>query len=237
MKQWIALFFMILCATGCAAPIQRQQSFPSRIVAPLQRKMSSTPIVTPPLKISNQLIVIDAGHGGEDDGTSSLSTPRYKEKSLTLMTSKLLKTYLQQMGYQVKMTRTEDVFVALDKRAIFANAINPALFVSVHYNSAPSTDASGIEIYYYKTDEDETRAQSSRKLAEAVLKRVIQNTEAKSRGVRHGNFAVIRETKVPAILIEGGFMTNQEEMVKIKDPEYIKKLAWGMAQGIADYLK
>ena len=66
---------------------------------------------------------------------------------------------------------------------------------------------------------------------------MISHTQAQSRGVKHGNLAVIRETMMPAVLIEGGFLTNEEEVHKIKSAEYLKKLALGIAQGIRDYLK
>ena len=135
------------------------------------------------------------------------------------------------------MTRKDDTFITLDERANFANQIKPRLFVSVHYNSAPSADAEGIEVFYYRSEEDKGRTDQSKKLAHAILNRVIANTQAKSRGVKHGNLAVIRETNMPAVLIEGGFMTNDKEMDKIKDPAYIKQIAWGIAKGVDDWIK
>jgi N-acetylmuramoyl-L-alanine amidase len=74
-------------------------------------------------------------------------------------------------------------------------------------------------------------------LAQTVLDHVIESTAAKSRGVKHGNFLVIRETEMPAILVEGGFLTNTSEMDRIKDPSYLKKLALGIAKGIQTYLQ
>jgi N-acetylmuramoyl-L-alanine amidase len=141
------------------------------------------------------------------------------------------------MGYQAVMTRTEDLFVPLLSRASIANETGPALFVSIHYNSAPSAEAHGVEVFYYQSKTDENRTNASKELAALVLDQVIQNTQAKSRGIKTGNFAVIRETKMPAVLIEGGFLTNQEEMQKIKDPAYIKRIAWGIAGGIDRYLR
>lgn len=189
-----------------------------------------------PNTIVKGFIVLDPGHGGDDLGTHSTKPFKYQEKVLTLSTAKMLKTYLEQLGYAVQMTRSDDMFVALDKRANFANTRRPQIFVSVHYNSAPSKSADGIEIFYYKSDAEKSRSAESKTLANAILKRMIENTEAKSRGVKHGNLAVIRETDMPAVLIEGGFLTNEEEMYKLKDANYLKKLAWGIAQGIEDYL-
>lgn len=187
--------------------------------------------------LKKQVIVIDAGHGGEDFGTHSKKRPRYQEKSLNLTTALLVRNYLKQLGYETVMTRSKDVFVTVNKRADFANSYGARLFVSVHYNSAPSEEAQGIEVYYYKLDEDKQRVKESHQLAKEVIGKVIDQTHAKSRGVKHGNFAVIRETKMPSILIEAGFMTNESEMEKIKDPTYLKQLAWGIAQGIDAYLK
>jgi N-acetylmuramoyl-L-alanine amidase len=184
----------------------------------------------------NNLIVVDAGHGGTDMGTRSLMAPYYQEKSLNLSTAYFLKDFLQKSGYQVMMTRRDDTFISLPTRSMITNNYNPALFVSVHYNAAQSEKADGIEVYYYDSSEDKQRSKSSKRLAELVLKEVIQKTGAKSRGVKHGNLAVLREAKVPAILVEGGFMTNKTEMEKIKDPSYIKQLSYGIALGVEQYL-
>lgn len=183
------------------------------------------------------LIIIDPGHGGKDEGTKSLDTPVHLEKNLTLTTAQILNTYLQGFGYKTIMTRRDDLFIPLKERADFANQKNAKLFVSVHYNAAENSKAHGIEVYYYQTADNKERSEKSKALASTVLEHVINNTKAKSRGVKHGNFAVIRETKMPAILVEGGFMTNPEEMQKIKDAAYIKKLAWAIASGIKQYLQ
>ncbi|HRD55840.1 MAG TPA: N-acetylmuramoyl-L-alanine amidase [Parachlamydiaceae bacterium] len=206
-----------------------------------KRNQSQELIAFQPRPLNNyttkELIVIDAGHGGEDAGTRSLTPPKYEEKSLNLATAFFLKEFLQKMGYVVKMTRSEDLFVPLAKRSSLANGWQPKLFVSVHYNAAESERADGIEVYYYQSEENKQRSTSSKKLADAVLAEVIQKTGAKSRGVKHGNLSVVRETLMPAILVEGGFMTNKNEMEKIKDPGYIKKLAFGIALGIDRYMK
>ena len=148
----------------------------------------------------------------------------------------MVKNFLQQFGYEVILTRNDDTFIPLDKRSLFANEQKPRLFVSIHYNSAPSKEAEGIEVFYYKNDDDKNRMNKSKTLAQNVLDRTIQNTQAKSRGVKQGNYSVIRETNMPAVLIEGGFLTNSGEMEKIKNATYMKSLALGIAQGIQDYL-
>ncbi|MFQ5728936.1 MAG: N-acetylmuramoyl-L-alanine amidase [Waddliaceae bacterium] len=182
-------------------------------------------------------IVIDPGHGGKDLGALSVKDPKYQEKTLNLTTAIWLKTFLQQMGYQTIMTRADDFFVPLDLRAAFANSNQAKLFVSVHYNSAPNKKAEGVEVYYYDAETDKERTEQSKKLAKTVLDQIVANTKCKSRGVKHGNLAVIRETKMPAILIEGGFVTNETELNKLQDPNYQKTLAGSIALGIRSFLK
>jgi N-acetylmuramoyl-L-alanine amidase len=192
--------------------------------------------IKPPLFIPNFLIVIDPGHGGKDVGTQSISKPRYQEKSFNLITAQFVKQYLQQLGYRVFLTRETDRFVSLEKRAKLANEKKPTLFVSIHYNSAPSAEAQGIEVFFYHSNEKKERTLKSKRLAHAILKNVLTKTKAKSRGVKHGNYAVIRETDMPAVLIEGGFLTNESELQKLKDPLYLKHLAWGIVCGIDECL-
>lgn len=192
--------------------------------------------IKPPLLVQRSFIMIDPGHGGHDIGTQSISKPRYQEKSLNFVTAQFVKSYLQQLGYRVVLTREEDKFVSLDKRAQMANEQKPAIFVSIHYNSAPSADAQGIEVFYYQSLDKKIRTAKSKKLAQSILRETLAQTQAKSRGVKQGNFAVIRETSMPAVLIEGGFVTNEMEMQKLKDPAYLKKLAWGIVKGIDEYL-
>jgi N-acetylmuramoyl-L-alanine amidase len=204
--------------------------------------IEKTPISSPlarksvPLGKKTAVIVLDAGHGGEDFGTHSLGTPKYQEKYLNISTTLIVKKFLEQFGHKVIMTRDDDRFISLEKRAAFANEQNPQLFVSIHYNSAPSKEAEGIEVFFYNSDSNKSRTHQSKVLARAVLDKVLKNTQAKSRGVKHGNFAVIRETTMPAILIEGGFLSNVSEMEKLKSPAYLKSIALGIAQGIQEYI-
>lgn len=234
MHYFLILAFLFFAS--CSSGPRYYNSYPNQEVVP-QETLAYTPKPVASNPVKSQLIVIDPGHGGEDAGTKSLAKPFYQEKFLTLATSRLLSDYLKQMGYETKLTRSEDIFIPLSERAVKANDLGPSLFVSVHYNSAPSREANGIEVFYYQSDENAKRTQSSKELAAMVLDSTISSTQAKSRGVKKGNFAVIRETKMPAVLVEGGFMTNQEEMDLIKDPAYLKKLAWGIAKGIDKYLR
>ena len=221
------LIFLTACTPKYQPPPPPQYTYRDTQIAYVEKPK---PV---PLK---GLIIVDPGHGGEDEGTKSLSKPVYSEKSFNLITAKFLSSYLRQMGYQVMMTRIDDNFVSLKNRYEITNRENPRLFVSVHYNAAPSSDAHGIEVFYYRSEDNANRTQESKKLAQLALNQLIASTQAKSRGVKHGDYAVIRETKVPAILVEGGFLSNDDELTKIKDPNYLKQVAWGIAQGINKYL-
>ena len=239
----ILLLLILGSLFGCSQSMRRE--YP---VQPPAKKVDNTVVSSNPVaavvpKLPSKkpstdkvTIVLDAGHGGEDFGTHSAGKPQYQEKYLNLSTTLLVRNYLQQFGYQVLLTRNIDTFVSLEDRSLFANKQNPRLFVSIHYNSAPSTDAEGVEVFYYKDDSNANRVAKSKVLAQCIHNKVISNTKAKSRGVKHGNYSVIRETTMPAVLIEGGFLTNADEVLKIKDAAYMKSLALGIAQGIKDYL-
>lgn len=181
-------------------------------------------------------IVIDAGHGGKDVGAQSPTTPKYLEKSLNLTTALLLNNTLKRMGYQTILTRGDDYFVPLDLRASLANSNRATLFVSVHYNAAKNKKAEGVEVYYYDSEDGSERSEESRELAQTVLDSIIANTKCNSRGVKHGDLAVIRDTNMPAILVEGGFVTNKNDLSKLRNPSYLKTVARSIAIGINNYL-
>jgi N-acetylmuramoyl-L-alanine amidase len=180
-----------------------------------------------------QLIVIDAGHGGDDIGAQ---VKNIKEKTLALQTATLVKRYLHEKGYRVILTRSRDVFLPLKKRTAIANDTKSKLFVSIHFNAYKSTQPHGIEIYYYNRG-SKWRQVASKKLADTILHGMIEATGAKNRGVKYGNFHVIRETYMPAILIEGGFITNPKEHSNLSDKGYVEKMAKSIAVGIEQYLK
>ena len=228
----IALMFVL---GGCFNPKVEEVTPPMAVrTAPATQKL---PAPLPPRQLG-PLVMIDPGHGGpKDTGTKGRLSPEYVEKDLTLTTAVMVKGYLDRMGFKTTMIRQKDVFINRYVRARLANEQEPAVYVSIHYNHAPDSNAQGIEIFYYNDETRKTRSDQSKQLAQDILKRVLAQTGAKSRGVKQGNYAVIRETHMPAVIIEGGFLTNEEEMNKIKDPAYLKKIAMGIAEGINDYLR
>ncbi len=222
MKSFFSFFFVFLalCFATPLSALNRQEAYPLASAV-------SGPMPT---------IVVDAGHGGNDFGTRGRA-PYCEEKRIALQTARLVKKYLNQLGYHVVMTRLNDSFIPLDKRVEIANKAGAALFVSLHYNSARSPVAKGIEIFFYNSKENPKRTASSHRLAHAVLIRLLRRTNAVSRGVKKGNFLVIRETEMPAIIVEGGFISNPEELALLKNPEYIEEISRGVADGIDFYFK
>jgi len=234
MKRLVLISQMLLCflfspSLGFASSLKPEKS--------LAKSESLSARSAVPLKIKNPVIFIDPGHGGEDYGTNTLEKPTAYEKNLTLSTAKLVRTYLKKRGYNVVMTREGDETVSLKDRASLANKGRASLFVSIHYNSAPNKSADGLEIYYYQSDKDRIRSLESKMLAEDLLRRCCSNVNAKVRGVKHGNFAVIRDTNMPAVLIEGGFLTNIKEQEKIRTAQYQRSLSQAIAASIDQYAR
>lgn len=200
----------------------------STFAAPAKKKVASTQ--TAPL------IVLDAGHGGLDLGAKSRK-PFCEEKRVALRLAQLAKKNLSEMGYRVLLTRTTDVFLPLARRVDIAHQSRCSLFVSLHFNSSPNKEAHGIEIFYHEKEEEAKISAASKQLASILLDGIVKKTEAKSRGVKKGNFFVIRESKVPAVLIEGGFISNPYERNLLTKKEYIEKLAKGISDGVDQYIK
>lgn len=218
---FLALFFLVGTSAEC------------RSSSPIHLASNSKKEAVTLSKAKGPLIVLDAGHGGKDDGATVRSV---QEKKLTLLTVMYTKKHLESLGYRVLLTRAKDVYVPLSRRVLVANKMKCSLFVSVHFNSAPNHLAKGLEVYYIGDTSE--RGRSSRKLANYVIHYVMGETNFLSRGVKLGkHLYVVRETQMPAILFEGGFMTNPEEWAKIKDKSYLEKIARGISQGVDNYLK
>jgi len=182
------------------------------------------------------IVIIDVGHGGTDLGARS-HQPYCEEKRICLQMARLTKRHLNQMGYRVVLTRETDVFISLPKRVEIASQAHGDLFVSIHCNSTRNPTAHGIEVFFHDNRDDKAHSNALKKLAEAVLGRIIRRTEAVSRGVKKGNFYVIRETAMPAILVESGFISNPAERDLLRSREYQDKIARGIVDGIDSFFK
>lgn len=169
-------------------------------------------------------VVIDPGHGGHDLG----ATDSYVyEKHINLDVARRLERSLQEAGFKTIMTRTKDEFVALSEWAAIANRARNAIFVSIHFNSSYRTSALGIETFY--------RSASSEKLAQLVQRELIKNIKAPDRGVKTANFSVLRNTKHPAVLVEGGFVSNKDDRSAMCDPLYRQIVADSIARAVIQF--
>lgn len=172
-------------------------------------------------------IVIDPGHGGKDPGAYG-STTNTQEKTIALKSALLLRDTLAAKGYDVTMTRDADWYPELKERSALANNMDADAFISIHYNSAVST-AAGIETFAYFTSDN-------KRLAENIQSELIAASGAKNRGVKNGNkLIVLNTTKVPAVLIELGFLSNPGEAKRLQDNDYQNTLAQAIARGIDTY--
>ncbi len=185
---------------------------------------------TDPEKIT---IAVDPGHGGNQPGAvyPDAGGEDVKEKDLTLPMALLLADLLKERGYNVVLTRTGDDSVSLADRARLANAARAEVFVSIHCNALDRTDYEGIFTYYYPNS---TKGAA---LAKQVQAGVVAATGGIGRGTPSANFQVLRETTMPAVLVETGFMSCPAELERLCDPGYQQKLARGIADGVEAYLK
>ena len=170
-------------------------------------------------------VVIDAGHGGKDNG----ETPNQllQEKVVALDTAKRLQRLLDDSGLHTVMTRTQDVFVELDERVRIADRYYPnAILVSIHYNASPSSSPRGLETFFWRTD--------SYGLATRVQRHLVGETGLDNRGVTRRVLRLTHNPQVPAILCECGFLTNRAEANIVSTEAYRQKAAQGIADGVLE---
>lgn len=169
-------------------------------------------------------VVIDPGHGGHDNGGQ---WGKVYEKHLALDTAARLESYLKKMGYRTVMTRRSDYFVSLPQRVAMANKYRDAIFVSVHFNYTWREEACGLETFFYNAE--------GQKLAQGVQRGLIRNTRTVDRQAKFARYYVIRNTTIPSILIEGGFVSNEHERERMKSAKFRDAIARGVAEGIRAY--
>jgi N-acetylmuramoyl-L-alanine amidase len=198
-----------------------------------------------------QTVVLDPGHGGHDKGAVS----RYgNEKDFALDVARKLRPLLQAKGLRVVMTREGDYFVPLDVRAQIANAARNSIFVSIHFNATnDDPNATGFEIFSFTprgapSTSDNAVAPSSLSmqagslvdsqslaLSACIYHSLLGHIPEFDRGIKRARFAVLRQTKVPAVLIEGGFLTERGESQLIAKKDWRMKLAQAISVGIENY--
>jgi N-acetylmuramoyl-L-alanine amidase len=175
--------------------------------------------------LSGYHFVIDPGHGGKDPG--AVRSGVY-EKTLTLDTAKKVAEQLHNKGASVTLTRMDDTFIPLEERVQISNSTNTDAFVSLHYNAFEDQSVRGIHTFYYDGDEN-------RKFADTIHKSLINHVKLNDRGMKHTDFKVLKDNDQLAILLELGFMSNQEERKLVQTGKYQEKAAKGIVAGLEDY--
>jgi N-acetylmuramoyl-L-alanine amidase len=215
----------------------------SKLGEPVLRpaKISAAPVRT---------VVLDAGHGGFDQGARGLLG---NEKDFALDVVLRARDLLLKAGYNVRLTRSADVFVPLEDRAAFANRQSNSIFVSVHFNSGAREDAAGIETYSlaprgvpstndaigsladFQECLGNLRDAENIALATAMHAGLITKLGANDRGIKRARFIVLRDINIPGVLIEGGFLSNAQDRVRVATPIYRQILAEAIVQGVTSY--
>ena len=171
-----------------------------------------------------KIVCIDAGHGGKDPGAESGGV---QEKDIALTVA--LKVGALLKDCEVIYTRTEDVYVDLSERALIANQAKADLFVSIHCNSAPSASANGMEVYVHTTC-----SAASTRAAHAIYDRLLPASGLRGRGVKANDYAVLRETVMPAVLVELGFVSNDGDRAKLISEDWQNRAAEAITSGIME---
>lgn len=198
-------------------------------------------------------VVLDPGHGGKDRGAQS---PYEWEKNFALDVARRVRDQLTKAGLRVLMTRNSDVFIELPERAAVANRLKSVIFVSLHFNAADwNQEANGFEIFCVtprgapSTAYEQTRIRDmvqesgndhdlhSFALANTVYHAMHGKLEMTDRGVKRARFAVLRQSGVPSVLIEGGFLTNPADARRVASKQWRDSYAAAIAQGILEYKK
>jgi len=184
--------------------------------------------------LKNRIIVLDPGHGGSDPGAVAWNV---KEKDLNLQVARILKEMLEKAGATVYMTRNDDRYVGLYTRADIANNLNADLFVSIHHNASSNSGAKGVMTLYYPSSKN-TGRMNGQKFAEIVQRNLVNDLNTKDWGIiPRLNLVVTRETKMPAVLAELGFMTNKSELEKLVTYEFQYQAAKSLFKSITEALR
>jgi N-acetylmuramoyl-L-alanine amidase len=198
-----------------------------------------------------QTVVLDPGHGGFDKGAASIFG---NEKTYALDVARQLRPLLQAKGFKVVMTRENDVFIPLEVRARIANATKDSIFVSLHFNAtgsnphatgfeifsltprgAPSTNDDSLALHFVNMQAGSPVDAQSFELSTAVFHSMLGHIQEFDRGIKRARFAVLRHTKIPSILVEGGFLSETGDSKRVADPAWRKQLAESICVGIENY--
>ena len=177
------------------------------------------------------IVILDAGHGGNDLGTSN-KQKKLIEKDLNLTVMLMVNRLLLKHGIETYMTRIDDQFISLKDRVETTKKLPNALFVSIHFNYCSKSSVHGTEIYYCNN----VKKEKSIQLGKEVLKNICNCSYSKNRGIRKSNFYVLKYNKHPSILIECEYVSSQLKSDNLKTITQLKKISQGISQGVIDYI-
>lgn len=188
---------------------------------------SAPPTPAPRKKPNERRVTLDPGHGGADPGT--IGAVGTLEKDVTLSMALRLQKLMQDSGMEVQMTRTRDMQILLHPRVDVGDAFDSDVFISIHANHIDDPRIEGIETYYFTP--------KSLPLAQAVHRRLISILKRPDRGIRRNNFVVVKYNKMPACLVEIGYLSNPREERMLVSPQYQQRAAEAILAGVQDYFK
>jgi N-acetylmuramoyl-L-alanine amidase len=172
-------------------------------------------------------ICLDPGHGGHDWGASIQHPFKYTEKEFSLVLAQLTAGKLESSGYSVMFTRSSDIFIPLETRALLANAAGADVFLSIHANASSDPASEGMEVFYYPGSEN------GRSLANLTLQSLLEECPGHiDRGIKEAKFVVLELTNMPAALVECEFISNPRQAAFLRNPENQRKLATAIARGV-----
>ncbi|QUH21407.1 N-acetylmuramoyl-L-alanine amidase family protein [Alkaliphilus sp. B6464] len=174
------------------------------------------------------IVVLDPGHGGSDPG--AVGPTGLKESHVAFKIACMVSDILVRYGIEIIFTRAGDTRVSLDERVRIANNSNVDYFVSIHINSATNPKATGTETFAYKVGVEGDR------LAYSIQSNLVQAIGLADRGVKYNSLQVVRETPMPACLVEVAFINNPNEEQLLKSAEFLEKAAIGIAKGILEHI-
>ncbi|GGE75306.1 N-acetylmuramoyl-L-alanine amidase [Priestia taiwanensis] len=177
--------------------------------------------------LEGKTIILDAGHGGKDEGATGKRGTL--EKNLTLQTVKNIQQELLTLGATVILTREDDTYIELEDRVAVSKQQWADLFISIHYDSALTSAAKGITTFYYRQKEDKP-------LAKTIHESLIKRTKANNRNFLYGDYLVLRDNKIPSILLELGFLSNEEDEKRVNTEEFQQTAVEAIVEGIIEYV-
>ncbi|PSL45748.1 N-acetylmuramoyl-L-alanine amidase [Salsuginibacillus halophilus] len=190
--------------------------------------VSNSYLRSPGGSLAGKTIVVDPGHGGHDPGASAYGVV---EKNVVLNTGNYLAPMLEAQGAHVIQTRSTDRFISLSGRTNMANNAGADAFISIHANAAGSSAAHGTETYWSSN----YSAAESRELAEKINSELVRELNTRDRGAKQANFHVTRESRMPSVLVELGFVTNYSEAQQLNSASTQRRAAEAITRGTVDF--